>query len=173
MTRIMTGAASLPMYDGTRLCNRGQPVVVVALNYRLGALGYGAPFDAATMLGVFGRAGGCAPGSSHPPSHHHTHSHPPTHITRTPTASYNRQCRFAMAAQIPVQTRGRHPCQPRPARHDRRPALCALVAHSARCASSAPCDDALHRPLHAAGAAAASRICLGRETRNGIGMMTR
>lgn len=30
------GAASLPMYDGTRLCNRMSGAVVVVVNYRLG-----------------------------------------------------------------------------------------------------------------------------------------
>ena len=34
------GAGSLPMYDGTRLCNRQRGAVVVAINYRLGALGF-------------------------------------------------------------------------------------------------------------------------------------
>ena len=34
-----TGAASMPIYDGTRLARRGD-VVVVGVNYRLGALGY-------------------------------------------------------------------------------------------------------------------------------------
>ena len=37
---FQNGAGSLPMYDGTRLCNRQGGAVVVTINYRLGALGF-------------------------------------------------------------------------------------------------------------------------------------
>ncbi|MFI5307305.1 MAG: carboxylesterase/lipase family protein, partial [Polyangiales bacterium] len=36
---FVTGSGSMPLYDGGRLCERGD-VVVVTVNYRLGALGY-------------------------------------------------------------------------------------------------------------------------------------
>ncbi|MDJ0848353.1 MAG: carboxylesterase family protein [Myxococcota bacterium] len=55
---FMVGAGSTPIYDGSELARRGD-VVVVTLNYRLGALGYvhlkhalGAGFEESSNLGV-------------------------------------------------------------------------------------------------------------------------
>jgi carboxylesterase type B len=51
---FVTGAGSLPVYDGARLASRGD-VVVVTLNYRLGAIGFLAGGNGANRLaGNFG-----------------------------------------------------------------------------------------------------------------------